>query len=175
VDHPVEPPAPTKRKDASDQFRILASHASQKLGSHWAFVGAVAVILLWLVTGPIFKFSNAWQLVINTGTTVVTFLMVFLIQSTQNRDAKALHLKLDELIRSSRARNVFAGLEDAAEDELTAFKEEFRKLRERGLHAEEAAEAAHRATHQPASPDRPARPAGPARPPQPSARTPRSR
>ena len=174
MDHPAEPAPPPTHKAASDKFRILASHASQKLGSHWAFVGAVAIILLWLVTGPIFKFSDAWQLVINTGTTVVTFLMVFLIQSTQNRDAKALHLKLDELIRSSRARNVFAGLEDAAEDELVAFKEEFRKLRERGLHAEEAAEVAHRATHQRASVDRAAHPAGPAHEP-PIARTPRAR
>jgi low affinity Fe/Cu permease len=100
--------------------------------------------------------------------------MVFLIQSTQNRDAKALHLKLDELIRSSHARNVFAGLEDAAEDELVAFKEEFRKLRERGLHTEEAAEAAHRATHQPGNLDGSAHRAGPAHG-QPTARTPRAR
>jgi low affinity Fe/Cu permease len=168
---PQDPPHPTA---ASDRFRIIASHASQKLGSHWAFVGAVAVVLVWLVTGPVFKFSNAWQLVINTGTTVVTFLMVFLIQSSQNRDAKALHLKLDELIRSSHARNVFAGLEDADEDELIAFKEEFRKLRERGLHAEEAAEVAHRATHRSGGKGRPAHRTGPARP-QPSARTPRAR
>jgi low affinity Fe/Cu permease len=101
--------------------------------------------------------------------------MVFLIQATQNRDAKALHLKLDELIRSSRARNVFAGLEDAAEDELVAFKEEFRKLRERGLHTVAAAVAAHRATHQPGNLDGPgAHRAGPERE-QPTARTPRAR
>jgi low affinity Fe/Cu permease len=137
------------RPAVSDRFRIFASRASQKLGSHWAFMGAVTVILLWVVTGPIFKFSDAWQLVINTGTTVVTFLMVFLIQSTQNRDAQALHLKLDELIRSSRARNVFAGLEDATESELNAFKEEFRRLRERGLRTDEAVEVANLATHEP--------------------------
>jgi low affinity Fe/Cu permease len=152
VNHHDEPPKP--RKPASDRFRILASHASQKLGSHWAFLGAVVIVLIWLASGPLFHFSDAWQLVINTGTTVVTFLMVFLIQATQNRDAKALHLKVDELIRSSRARNVFADVEDATEDELVAFKEEFRKLRERGLHAEEAAEAAHRATHQRGNLDR---------------------
>ncbi|HET6147274.1 MAG TPA: low affinity iron permease family protein [Polyangia bacterium] len=163
-----EPPRP--HKSGSDRFRILASHASQKLGSHWAFLGAVVVVLLWLVTGPVFHFSNAWQLVINTGTTVVTFLMVFLIQATQNRDAKALHLKLDELIRSSRARNVFADLEDATEDELVAFKEEFRKLREQGLQAEEAAEVAHRATHQPAGGERREQRA----PPTSTSRTPRA-
>jgi low affinity Fe/Cu permease len=135
----------------SDRFRVFASRSSQKLGSPWAFIGAVAVIAVWIITGPLFRFSDAWQLVINTGTTIVTFLMVFLIQSTQNRDAKALHLKLDELIRSSRARNVFADLEDATEDELIAFKEEFRKLRERGLQAGDAAEVAHEATHKPGS------------------------
>jgi low affinity Fe/Cu permease len=166
--------APNPRKPASDRFRILASHASQKLGSHWAFLGAVLIILVWLATGPLFHFSDAWQLVINTGTTVVTFLMVFLIQSTQNRDAKALQLKLDELIRSSHARNVFADLEDATEDELVAFKEEFRKLRERGLHAEEAAETAHRAIHQPHTLDRRDQRAAPERA-QPTSRTPRAR
>src|ERR671935_650658 len=77
-------------------------------GSSWAFASAVLVIVAWLVTGPLFHFSDTWQLVINTGTTIVTFLMVFLIQTTQNRDAKAIQLKLDELIRSQRARNVFA-------------------------------------------------------------------
>ncbi len=92
--------------------------------------------VVWFATGPLFHFSDSWQLLINTGTTVVTFLMVFLIQSTQNREAQALHLKLDELIRSSRARNVFANLENASEAELVAFQEEFRKLRERGLRIE---------------------------------------
>jgi len=104
----------------------------------------------WLITGPLFHFSNAWQLVINTATTVVTFLMVFLIQATQNRDARAIHLKLDELIRSSKARNTFADLENASEEELRAFQQEFQKLRERGVSAEGAAETAvKRATHPP--------------------------
>jgi low affinity Fe/Cu permease len=145
----LEKPKPAVR--VADRFRYFASRASERLGSHWAFLGAGAVVVLWLVTGPLFHFSDAWQLVINTGTTIVTFLMVFLIQSTQNRDAKATHLKLDELIRSSQARNVFADLEDASEEELAAFKQEFRKLRERGLQSGEAAEAAHRATHKPGS------------------------
>lgn len=135
----------------ADRFRTFAARSSEKLGSHWAFFGAVAVILGWLITGPLFHFSEAWQLVINTGTTVVTFLMVFMIQSTQNRDAKAIHLKLDELIRSGKARNVFADLEDATEDELIAFKAEFKHLREQGLRSGEAAEVAHRATHKPGS------------------------
>jgi low affinity Fe/Cu permease len=135
----------------ADRFRTFSAKSSQRLGSHWAFIGAVTVVILWLVSGPVFHFSDAWQLVINTGTTVVTFLMVFMIQSTQNRDAKAIHLKLDELIRSSKARNVFADLEDATEDELIAFKDEFKRLRERGLLAGEAAEAAHKLTHKPGS------------------------
>jgi len=95
-------------------------------------LAAVLLVLVWLVTGPAFHFSNGWQLVINTGTTVVTFLMVFVIQTTQNRDARAIHLKLDELIRSSKARDAFADLEDATEEELAAFQREFRKLRVKG-------------------------------------------
>jgi low affinity Fe/Cu permease len=106
------------------------------LGGHWAFLVATLVVALWLVSGPLFRFSDAWQLVINTTTTVVTFLMVFLIQATQNRDAKAIQLKLDELIRSSKARNIFADLENASEAELLAFKEEFRKLRAGGIFEE---------------------------------------
>jgi low affinity Fe/Cu permease len=124
-------------------FRHFAARASERLGSHWAFIGAIVVVVAWVVTGPLFHFSNAWQLVINTGTTVVTFLMVFLIQATQNRDAKAIHLKLDELIRSSKARNVFADLEDADEEELEAFQAEFQKLRKAGMKTGEAAEKAH--------------------------------
>jgi len=85
---------------ASDAFRVFARHSSIALGSAWAFAGAVLVILVWVLTGPMFHFSDTWQLVINTATTIVTFLMVFLIQNTQNRDAKAVHLKLDELIRA---------------------------------------------------------------------------
>ena len=89
-----------------DAFRCFAQRASVLLGSAWAFCGAVLVIVVWLVTGPTFHFSDTWQLIINTATTVITFLMVFLIQNTQNRDAKAMHLKLDELIRAVKgARN----------------------------------------------------------------------
>jgi len=127
-----------------DRFRGFAARISTLLGSHWAFLAAVAIIMVWLISGPIFRFSDAWQLVINTGTTVVTFLMVFLIQSTQNRDAKAIHLKLDELIRCSEARNVFADLENATEEELDEFEAEFQKLRKRGMTAGNAAKVAHR-------------------------------
>src|SRR5580693_2664329 len=142
--------SPTKLALA-ERFRAFACKASIRLGSHWAFSIAVAVVAIWLITGPIFHFSEAWQLVINTGTTIVTFLMVFLIQATQNRDATAVHLKLDELIRSSKARNIFADLEDATEAELDAFKEEFRKLREKRVTPGEAAEVAHRLVHKPGS------------------------
>ena len=96
----------------SDAFRCFAQRSSALLGSAWAFCGAVLVILLWIVSGPAFHFSDTWQLIINTATTVVTFLMVFLIQNTQNRDAKAQHLKLDELIRAVEgARNQLVDLE----------------------------------------------------------------
>jgi low affinity Fe/Cu permease len=125
----------------AERFRAFACKASIRLGSHWAFLIAVVVVAIWLMTGPLFHFSDAWQLVINTGTTIVTFLMVFLIQATQNRDATAVHLKLDELIRSSKARNIFADLEDATEAEITAFKNEFRKLRLSGAEIADVAAA----------------------------------
>src|SRR5580704_4904768 len=113
----------------NELFRKFSQATSKIVGSSWSFMLAVLIVLGWAATGPIFHYSDTWQLVINTGTSIVTFLMVFLIQSTQNRDAKAIHLKLDELIRSSKARNVFADLENATEAELEAFKSEFRKLR----------------------------------------------
>jgi low affinity Fe/Cu permease len=117
---------------------------SAALGTHWAFLAALLLIVGWAATGPLFQFGEKWQLVINTGTTIITFLMVFLIQTTQNRDSRAIHLKLDELIRSSKARNVFADLEDATDAELDAFQREFVKLRKAGVDAEEAASQAQR-------------------------------
>jgi low affinity Fe/Cu permease len=100
------------------------------LGSAWAFCGAVLVIVVWLVTGPTFHFSDTWQLIINTATTVITFLMVFLIQNTQNRDAKAMHLKLDELIRAvTGARNQLVDLENLSDDELKNLEAQFQRLR----------------------------------------------
>ena len=115
-----------------DAFRVFAQRCSAMLGSAWAFSAAVLVILLWLVTGPIFHFSDTWQLIINTATTVVTFLMVFLIQNTQNRDAKAMHLKLDELIRAIKgARNELVDIEDLSDEELKKLEEQFRRMRKR--------------------------------------------
>ncbi len=131
----------------SEAFRRFAVVASDKLGTYWAFIAAVSIVIGWAVTGPFFHFSENWQLVINTGTTIITFLMVFLIQTTQNRDSKAIHLKLDELIRSSTARNKFADLEDATEAEIKEFQQEFRELRERGRTDEDAAIEAHRRVH----------------------------
>ena len=114
----------------SDAFRCFAQRSSTLLGSAWAFCGAVLVILVWLVTGPTFHFSDTWQLIINTATTVVTFLMVFLIQNTQNRDAKAMHLKLDELIRAVEgARNQLVDLEELSDNDLKKLEEQFRRLR----------------------------------------------
>jgi low affinity Fe/Cu permease len=114
----------------SDAFRCFAQRSSTLLGSAWAFCGAVLVILVWLVTGPTFHFSDTWQLIINTATTVVTFLMVFLIQNTQNRDAKAMHLKLDELIRAVKgARNHLVDLEELSDNDLKKLEEQFRRLR----------------------------------------------
>src|SRR5690349_6503633 len=103
----------------NEMFRKFSQKTSAMVGSPWAFMIAVAVIVVWAVTGPLFHFSDTWQLVINTGTTIVTFLMVFLIQNTQNRDAKAIHLKLDELIRAVKdARNNLVDLEDMSDEEL---------------------------------------------------------
>src|ERR1041384_4697455 len=116
----------------SDAFRDLAHRSSTLLGSAWAFCVAVLVIIVWLVTGPAFHFSDTWQLIINTATTVITFLMVFLIQNTQNRDAKAMHLKLDELIRALKgARNQLVDLEELSDEDLKRLEEQFRRLRAR--------------------------------------------
>ncbi len=121
--------AQPKRSLLSESFRKFSSFIAWRLGSHWSFIAACAIVLVWLATGPMFHFSDTWQLVINTGTTIVTFLMVFVIQSTQNRDARATALKLDELIRTTRARNVFADLVHASQEELDAFQKEFEALR----------------------------------------------
>jgi low affinity Fe/Cu permease len=113
-------------------FGELARWASHAFGSGWAFWTACAVVLTWAITGPLFGFSDAWQLVINTGTTIVTFLMVFLIQNTQNRDARAKHLKLDELIRSTNAaRNKLIDLENCTDQELDEVQREFERLKGR--------------------------------------------
>jgi low affinity Fe/Cu permease len=116
----------------SDAFRVFARRSSIILGSAWSFAGAVLVILVWLLTGPTFHFSDTWQLIINTATTVITFLMVFLIQNTQNRDAKAMHLKLDEIIRAIKdARDELVDLEDLSDEDLKKLEEQFKRLRQK--------------------------------------------
>jgi low affinity Fe/Cu permease len=113
-------------------FRIAARKISSVLGSAWAFMAALAIIVIWGLTGHIFHYSDTWQLIINTGTTIVTFLMVFLIQNNQNRDAKAVQLKLDELIRSvSGARNKLMDLDKVTDEDLDDFQKEFARLRKR--------------------------------------------
>lgn len=111
-------------------FRKLAKHAASAIGSPFAFAIALLIILVWALLGPVFGFSNTWQLVINSTTTVITFLVVFMIQNTQNRDSKALHLKLDELIRSIRgARNGLIDSEDLPDAEIDRLEHEFARLR----------------------------------------------
>jgi low affinity Fe/Cu permease len=111
-------------------FNDIARRTAEALGTAQAFIVACALVLMWALAGPIFQFSDAWQLMINTGTTIATFLMVFLIQNTQNRDARALHLKLDELIRSKNAaRNRLIDLENCTDEELDALQREFEVLR----------------------------------------------
>jgi len=118
-----------------DAFRVFARNSSTILGSAWAFTIAVLIIIIWGATGPAFHFSNTWQLIINTGTTIVTFLMVFLIQNTQNRDAKAVHLKLDEIIRAIKgARNELVDLEELSDEDLKKLEEQFQRLRKKAEH-----------------------------------------
>lgn len=113
-------------------FRKFARDSAIAMGSSTAFFLAVFVVLLWAVTGPVFRYSDTWQLVINTGTTIVTFLMVFLIQATQNRDSSAIHLKLDELLRAvEKARTGMVGLESLPEEDLTQLQQEFDALHEK--------------------------------------------
>lgn len=124
-----------------DAFGVFARKASTILGSAWAFVCAFLIIVVWGLTGPTFHYSDTWQLIINTGTTIVTFLMVFLIQNTQNRDAKAVHLKLDELIRAlGPARNKLVDLEDLSDDDMKKLEKEFAKVRKKAEGAKEEVE-----------------------------------
>ena len=126
VDPPKKAPTPI------ELFHKFAQKSAAVVGSPWAFIVGVLIILIWACTGRIFKYSDTWQLIINTGTTIVTFLMVFLIQNTQNRDAKAIHLKLDELIRAKKgARNAIIDLENCTDEELAKIEKEFQRLRER--------------------------------------------
>jgi len=119
----------------NELFRKFAQKTSQIVGTSWAFILAVLIIVVWAVTGPMFRYSDTWQLVINTGTTIITFMMVFLIQNTQNRDAKAIHLKLDELIKGVKgARTGFVNLEELSDEELDRLRQEFAKLQKTVKH-----------------------------------------
>ena len=122
----------------NDIFRIFAQKTSKIVGSAWTFIFAFLLIILWLFTGPYFSYSNTWQLVINTTTTIITFLMVFLIQNTQNRDAKAIHLKLDELLRAVKgARLNLMDAEELPERQIDQSFEELKLLNEKHKHLEE--------------------------------------
>lgn len=124
-----------------DAFGKFSNAASSWLGSKWAFAGATSIIVGWAVTGPIFHYSNTWQLVINTGTTIVTFLMVFLIQNTQNRDARAINLKLDELIHSiTTAGNQMMDIEKLSDKELDELQARYEKIRAEALKRDESGE-----------------------------------
>ena len=118
----------------NDRFRRFAEGSAEVLGASWSFTLAAAIVALWLAAGPIFRWSNTWQLVMNTVTSVLAFLMVFLLQNTQNRDTRAILLKLDELLRATgEARSSLVQLETLSDDELARLEEEFRRLREQAV------------------------------------------
>lgn len=119
------------RLDFNTWFRKLAARTAGWVGSPWAFALAMVAVLIWVISGPYYKYSDTWQLIINTATTVITFLIVFLIQNTQNRDARALHLKLDEVIRAIRsAHNDMINIERLSDAELERLTRHYERLRE---------------------------------------------
>ena len=121
--------AVNQRRSLQAMFSRVAKDCAVMMGHPWAFLCACSVILAWALTGPLFGYSDTWQLVINTGTTIITFLMVFLIQNTQNRDSCALQVKLDELLRSTRgAHNALLDLEELTQAELDEFVKNYRLL-----------------------------------------------
>lgn len=127
-----KPPVPaSETQTATKQFSRFAATVSQWVGSSWMFLIAVSGIIVWGATGPLFHYSDTWQLIVNTATTVVTFLVVFLIQNTQNRDARAIHLKLDEIIRSiHHAHNEMIDIEKLSDDELEELAKHYERIRE---------------------------------------------
>jgi low affinity Fe/Cu permease len=133
--HPVEKACISTKMEkysfVNEVFHKFSLKVSKTVGSPRMFIGALLLIILWICTGPVFHFSDTWQLVINTSTTIITFLMVFVIQNSQNRESAALQLKLDELIRAvTAARNNLVNLEEFSDEELERLQEEFRNLRE---------------------------------------------
>ncbi|HWE52806.1 MAG TPA: low affinity iron permease family protein [Bryobacteraceae bacterium] len=115
-----------------DRFRAFANAIADQVGSPWMFSAGLLLLLLWAAAGPFLHYSDTWQLLINTGTNIVTFLIVFLIQNSQNRNAQAMQLKLNEIIRAmGSARNQMLDLENCSDEEIAAIREEFRKIRER--------------------------------------------
>ena len=131
-----------RKQTQGDAFGKFAAGASGWLGSKWAFVGAIVIIAIWAVTGPLFHYSDTWQLVINTGTTIITFLMVFIIQNTQNRDARAINLKLDELIHATgTAKNQMMDIEKLSDEELDQIHERYTQIRAECVDDEGAAKA----------------------------------
>ena len=119
-----------EKRSVSNGFQAFATRASFWVGSKWAFGMALLLIIGWSLSGPYFHYCDTWQLVVNTATTIITFLMVFLIQNTQNRDAKAIHLKLDEIIRAiHRADNEMINIEKLSDEELEALASQFEKIR----------------------------------------------
>ena len=131
-----------RKQTQGDAFGKFAAGASGWLGSKWAFVGAIVIIAIWAVTGPLFHYSDTWQLVINTGTTIITFLMVFIIQNTQNRDARAINLKLDELIHAiGTAKNQMMDIEKLSDEELDQIHERYTQIRAECVDGEGASKA----------------------------------
>ena len=143
----------------NERFNRFSHRASRVVGSSYAFIVALLIVALWLASGPVFGFSDTWQLIINTGTTIVTFLMVFVIQNSQNRDAIGLHLKIDELIRATTgARNSMIDLDKLTDAQLAELEQEFMRICQEGgagsdqwtagaaphAHARSAAQARHR-------------------------------
>ena len=128
-------------------FSRAANAIAWEAGRPWAFLGAALIVGIWAATGPVFNYSDTWQLVINTGTTIVTFLMVFLIQNSQNRDSAAIQVKLDELIRVSEAKNFFVGIEHLTDEEIDRLREvvenrvKSRSVREINKEAQKAADS----------------------------------
>ena len=137
-----------KTSTINKAFGRAANYIAWEAGRPFAFITALGVVLVWAATGPVFHYSDTWQLVINTGTTIVTFLMVFLIQNSQNRDGAAIQVKLDELIRVSAAKNLFVGIEHFSDEEIDRLRElvetrtKSKAVKETNARAHEAADAA---------------------------------